>query len=73
MNPINMMSLVQAAQRGQNPMGLIQQLAQGNPRAARAMSMMNGKNPAQMREMAYNIAQERGIDLDAYMRSMGLK
>lgn len=68
-----MMMLIQAVQSGRNPMQLIQQMAQSNPQMAQAAQMIRGKNPAQLQQMAQNIARERGIDINALMRTVGIK
>lgn len=33
-----------------------------NPAFARAQQMMQGKNPQQLKQTLYNLAQQRGID-----------
>lgn len=68
-----MMMLIQAVQSGRNPMQMIQQMAQSNPQMAQAAQMIRGKNPAQLQQMAQNIARERNIDINALMRTMGIK
>ena len=35
--------------------------------------MTNGKNEGQMKEMAMNIAKERGIDLSQFASQFGIK
>ena len=52
------MQLANLARAGQNPMGLIQQLG------GQSAPMIQGKNEAQLRTMAQNLAKERGIDLN---------
>ena len=69
-NPI--MMLVQMAQRGGNPMQMLQQMAGNNPAAAQTLRMLDGKSPQQMRQVAENMARERGIDLNAMAQQMGL-
>lgn len=69
-NPI--LSLIQLAQNGGNPMQLLQQMAGSNPAAQQTLRMINGKTPAQMRQVAENMARERGIDLNEMARRMGL-
>lgn len=69
-NPI--MMLVQMAQRGGNPMQMLQQMAGNNPAAAQTLRMLDGKSPQQMRQVAENMARERGIDLNAMAQRMGL-
>lgn len=70
-NPI--MMLVQMAQRGGNPMQILQQMAGQNPAAAQTLRMLDGKSPQQMRQVAENMARERGIDLRAMAQQMGLQ
>lgn len=69
-NPI--MVLMQMAQRGGNPMQMLQQMAGNNPAAQQTLQMIQGKTPQQMRQVAENMAKERGIDLNAMARQMGL-
>ena len=68
-----MMRMIQLMQSGQSPMGMMQEMAQQDPRAQQAMQMIQGKSPQQLRQMAQNMAREKGIDLDMVMRQMGLK
>ena len=70
---MNLMSLIQMGQRGQNPMGMLQQMAGSNPQINQAMQMLNGKNGHQLKQMAENLAKERGIPLEQIAQSMGLK
>lgn len=69
-NPI--MMLVQMAQRGGNPMQMLQQMAGNSPAAAQTLRMLDGKSPQQMRQVAENMARERGIDLNVMAQRMGL-
>ena len=69
-NPV--LALVQAMHQGQNPMALMQTMAQQNPQVAQALQMMQGKSPQQLRQMAQNMAQERGVDLNQMLRQMGI-
>lgn len=69
-NPV--LALVQAMQRGGNPLALIQQMAQQNPQAAQAVRMMQGKSPQQLQQMAQNMARERGVDLNQMLRDLGI-
>lgn len=70
---MNLMSLIQMGQRGQNPMGMLQQMAGSNPQINQAMQMLNGKNGQQLKQMAENLAKERGIPLEQIAQNMGLK
>ena len=69
----NPMMLIHAVKNGRNPMPMIQQMAQSSPRMAQAVQMLWGKNEAQLQQMAHNIAREFGIDINALMRTMGIK
>ena len=69
-NPV--MALVQAMQQGRNPMALMQGMAQQNPQVAQTLQMMQGKSPQQLQQMAQNMAQERGVDLNQMLRQMGI-
>ena len=70
-NPFQMM--------GQNPMNLMQnqmfqQMQRQNPELYnKVQQMTNGKNEGQMKEMAMNIAKERGIDLSQFASQFGIK
>lgn len=67
-----MMQLVQMMRNGQNPMQMMEQWAQKDPRMGQAMSMIRGKSPQQLEQMARNMAKERGIDLDMMRRQLGI-
>lgn len=69
-NPV--MMLINAAQRGGNPMQLIQQMAQSDPRAAQVAKILGNKPGGQQREIVMNMARERGVDLENLARSMGI-
>ena len=64
--------MLQMARNGGNPMQMLQQMAGQNPQAAQAMRLIHGKNPQQLRQIAENMAKERGVDLDQMARQMGL-
>ena len=58
------MQLANLARAGQNPMGLIQQLGGQSAPIMQGLNLIQGKNEAQLRTMAQNLAKERGIDLN---------
>lgn len=60
MNP--MVMLVQAIQGGGNPMQFIQQQAGSNPQFQQLMQIVQGKNPNELREIATNMARQRGLN-----------
>lgn len=69
-NPLNMM--VNAMRVGANPMALIQQMAASNPQMRQFMQMINGKSPDQLKQMAENMAKERGVSLNDVARQLGI-
>lgn len=69
----NLMGLIQMAQRGQNPMSQLQQMAGSDPRLNQAMQMIGGKSPQQLRQMAENMAKERGTTIEQIAQSMGFR
>lgn len=58
-NPMAAM-LMQAMQGGGSPMQFIQQMAGQNPQIAQVMRMVGGKSPAQLQQMATNMASQYG-------------
>ena len=68
-----MMQLLQMMQSGGNPMMMLQQMMGSDPRAEQAMKMIGGKSPAQLRQMAQNMAQQRGMSLEQIAGQFGLK
>lgn len=69
-NPV--MALLNAARNGGNPMQMMQQMTGNDPRMRQFMQMVGGKNPQQLRQMAENVAKERGTTLQAVARQMGI-
>ena len=73
MIPSNPMQLIQMIQRGGNAQQLVMQAAQRNPVLQQAMQAINGRTPEQVRDMAYQMAAQRGINLDQLARQLGFK
>lgn len=71
--PMNPLQLVQMLQKGGNPQQLIMQALQHNPELRQAMQMVNGRTPEQVRDMAYQLAQQRGINLNQLAQTLGIK
>ena len=67
-----MMAMLNIMQRGGNPMGFLQQMAGNNPQMRQFMQMINGKSPAQLRQMAENMAKERGVSVNDVARQLGI-
>ena len=70
---MNLQRMIQFARGGGDPRGMLQQMAQQDPRAQQAMRLVGGKNPQQLRTMAENMAKERGISLEHLAGQMGLQ
>lgn len=71
--PMNPLQLIQMLKGGGNPHQLIMQAAQYNPALRQAMQMVNGRTPEQIRDLAYQLAQQRGIDLNQLAQTLGVK
>nr|DAH81026.1 MAG TPA: SeqA protein N-terminal domain [Caudoviricetes sp.] len=70
-NPI--MMLIQAAQGGGDPIQILGQMAGNNPMMAQALKMVQGKSPDQLRQMAENMARERGTSAEEILRGLGIR
>ena len=73
MMPMNPLQAIQALQKGANPNQLMMQLAQNNPAVRHAMQMVNGKTPDQIRDMAQQMARQRGVDLNQLSKQLGIR
>lgn len=65
-----LMQLLQAMQGSSNPISVLQQAFGNNLMFGNAMNMVQGKNPAQLEQIARNLAKERGINIDDMLRQM---
>ena len=68
-----MMQVLQLMRNGGNPMTMLNQMTGNNPMVNQLMQSMQGKSPDALRQMAMNIAKERGIDLDQFAQQFGMK
>ena len=74
-----MINPFQAMQAVQNPMGFMQKqmlekFKNQNPQMyQQVQQMIQGKNENQLKQMAQNIAKERGIDLNSFANQFGIK
>lgn len=70
-NPMmQMMSLLRA---GKNPSAILHTMAMNNPQVQQVMNMMSGKSPEQLKQMAMNMAAERGTTVDDIARQLGIQ
>lgn len=70
-NPL--MQLISMTRQGGNPMAMIQQMSANNPQAAQAMKIMQGKSPEQLKQIATNMAKERGMTIEQVMQQLGMR
>jgi len=73
MIPMNPMQILQAVRNGANPSQSAMQLARSSPAVQQAMQIMTGKTPDQVRDMAYQIARQRGVDLNQIAQQWGIR
>ena len=69
-NPL--MNLGAFLQAGKTPQQALALIMQSNPQARQLAEMMRGKTPAQLEQMARNMARERGTTIEDVARSMGI-
>lgn len=67
-----MMQMLAAMRSGGNPMNILQNLASRDPQAAQIMKMMQGKSANELRQMAQNMAAERGTTVEDVARQLGI-
>ena len=70
-NPIA--QIMQMIQGGQNPAAALDMLAQVHPQARQVRDLMRGKSPAELEQLARNMAKERGTTIEDVARSMGIQ
>ena len=69
----NFMPLISMMRSGGNPMMLLQQMAGNDPRARQVLQIVQGKNTDQLKQMAENMARERGTTVEQIAQSLGMK
>lgn len=70
-NPLAMM--MQLLKSGRNPNAILSMLAQQNPQVRQMMQIMSGKTPQQLRQIAQNMARERGTTIEDVARNLGIQ
>ena len=68
----NVQQIFQAVQNGANPNVIAMQLAQQNPVFRNALNMANGRTPEQIYDMAQQMAQQRGLDINQIAQQLGI-
>ena len=69
----NFQQIVNEISRSANPQNVLMQMSERVPSLREAMNAVNGKTPEQIRDMAYGMARERGMDLDQLARHLGIR
>lgn len=64
MNPIQMLKMMQGSQ---NPMQMLEQQMGNNPMLQRAKEMCAGKSDKEIQQIAINLCQQRGINVNDAM------
>ena len=67
------MQLIGMLQKNQNPMGLLNQLAQNNPQLKRVLEIVKGKSPKEIEQYVRNTAQTQGVDLNNLAQRLGFQ
>lgn len=68
-----MMQMTGLLRSGKNPNAILQTMAMNNPQVRQVMQMMHGKSPDQLRQMANNMAAERGTTVEDIARQLGIQ
>jgi hypothetical protein len=66
-----MQAIVSQFMGGMSPMAILDRI--GGPQAQQAKSLIAGKNENQLREIATNMARQRGVDLDGLAQQLGVQ
>lgn len=69
---INPIQLVQMIRSNGNPMQALMAASKQNPHLNQIMQMTNGKTPNEMQHMVYDLAKQRGVDLNRLAQSLGI-
>lgn len=68
-NPMQMMGMFSGRSNPQQMVSqMMNQQLQNNPLFQRAQQMAQGKSPQELEQVAKNLCQQRGIDLDSAMK-----
>jgi hypothetical protein len=75
MMPMNnpLMQMMGLLQSGKNPNAILQTIAMNNPQVKQVMQMMRGKSSEQLRQIANNMAAERGTTVEDIARQLGIQ
>lgn len=71
--PLTPAQVIQTLRAGGNPNTMMRMMIQQHPVVRQAAQLMNGKTPDQVRDMAYQLASQRGVDLEQWAQQMGIR
>lgn len=69
-NPI--MQMMGMLQNSNNPRAVMEKLASQNLQLQQVMGLAQGKTPQQLQQMAENLAKEKGVNLQGFMKQIGI-
>lgn len=70
---MNILKLISQIQNAQNPMGMIQQVFNNNPKFQYVMNAMQGKTPQEFEQLVRNTAKTQGVDINDLAKKLGLQ
>lgn len=68
-NPMNI--IMNQFMNGMSPMAILNRMA--GPQVNQAKKIIGGKNQDQLRQIAMNMAAQRGVDLNSLAQQMGIR
>jgi len=71
--PLTPAQVIQTLRAGGNPNTMMRMMIQQHPVVKQAAQFMNGKTPDQIREAAYQLAAQRGVDIEQLTRQLGIQ
>ena len=66
LNPMQILQLVTQVQQSNNPMQALQNIVGNNPAFQRAMTMCNGKDENELKNIARNLAMQQGMSEEQF-------
>lgn len=67
------MQMLDAMRRGQSPRQVLMGMARSNPQMGQIMQLMQNRSPEQLRQIASNMAAERGTTVENVARQLGIQ
>ena len=66
-----MQAIINQAMQGFSPAAIVDRI--GGPQARQAREIISGKSQSQLRDIAMNMARQRGVNIGELAQSLGLK